>query len=104
MPDDEVLFYHSGRNAAVVGVAKVVSEPHPDPLQFDPESEYFDPKSDPDEPRWYAVDIAFARELDEPVTLKSMKVDEALSGLEVLGQPRLSVSRVTLDEWEKITG
>ncbi|QED29987.1 EVE domain-containing protein [Microvenator marinus] len=103
VPDDLVLFYHSGRNPAVVGIAKVVSDPYPDPLQFDPESDYFDAKATEKKPRWYAVDIAFERELDQPVTLDSMKDNEALSDLEVLGQPRLSVSRVTEAQWQLLT-
>lgn len=103
VPDDEVLFYHSGRKAGVVGVAKVVSEPYPDPTQFDPESDYYDEKASEAEPRWWAVDIAYVRHLDEPVTLKAMKADEALSELEVLRQARLSVSRVREEEWERLT-
>jgi predicted RNA-binding protein with PUA-like domain len=102
VPGDRVLFYHSGRKASVVGVARVASKPYPDPLQFEPESDYCDPKSSPDDPKWWAVDIAFVRALDEPVTLKSMKAEEALSGLEVLAQPRLSVSRVGSAEFERV--
>ena len=53
---DGVFFYHS--NCAVpgiVGIARVACEAYPDPTQFDPESDYFDPKSSPEAPRWQMV-------------------------------------------------
>ncbi len=101
-PGDRVLFYHSGREPAVVGVAKVVSEAYPDPTQFDESSDYHDPKSDPDDPRWWAVDIEFVRAFDSPVTLQAMKQSSELEGMEVLRQSRLSVSEVQPGELEWI--
>ena len=61
---DGVLFYHS--NCAVpgiVGTATVASGTYPDETQFDPTSDYFDPKSTREQPRWYLVDVAFERKL-----------------------------------------
>ena len=59
---DKVLFYHSScAEPGVVGVAKVVKEAYPDPSALNPESKYFDPKSDPDNPRWFMVDIKFVK-------------------------------------------
>ena len=61
---DGVLFYHS--NCAVpgiVGTATVASEAYPDATQFNPKSDYFDPKSTREEPRWQLVDVAFERKL-----------------------------------------
>ena len=53
---DQVLFYHSNaKPPGVAGIAEVVSEPYPDPVQFDPASNYHDPKSDPDKPTWSFV-------------------------------------------------
>ena len=43
---------------AVAGLARVVKAGYPDPTQFDPKSEYHDPGSNPDDPRWFSVDIA----------------------------------------------
>lgn len=71
---DEVLFYHSScKEPGVVGVAKVASEPYPDPTQFDPESRYYDPKSDPDDPRWILVDIEFSRKLARTIPLAEIR-------------------------------
>ncbi|MBT8098984.1 MAG: EVE domain-containing protein, partial [Gammaproteobacteria bacterium] len=61
-PGDGVLFYHSScKIPAVVGIARVASEAYADPTQFDETSKYYDPKSDPADPRWCLVDIEFVR-------------------------------------------
>ena len=55
---DEVFFYHSNcKEPGIVGITKVCSEPYPDPTQFDESSNYFDPKSTADNPRWILVDV-----------------------------------------------
>lgn len=57
-PGDLCLFYHSSTGVpGVAGVARVVREPYPDDLQFDPQSAYFDPGSTPENPRWSMVDV-----------------------------------------------
>ena len=66
---DEVFFYHSScKEPGVVGVARVASEPYPDPVQFDKKSRYFDAKSNKDNPRWILVDIEFVRKLKRNIT------------------------------------
>jgi predicted RNA-binding protein with PUA-like domain len=61
-PGDGVLFYHSSTAVpGVVGIAEVVTEAYPDPTQFQKRSDYFDPKSTREEPRWSLVDVAFVR-------------------------------------------
>ncbi|MPY67387.1 EVE domain-containing protein [Deinococcus sp. SDU3-2] len=56
---DLCLFYHSNaRPTGVAGVARVVRAAYPDDLQFDPASEFYDPKSTADNPRWSMVDVA----------------------------------------------
>ncbi len=71
---DLVIFYHSScAQPAAVGLAKVDSEAQPDPTQFDPSSDYHDPKSSPEDPRWWLRQIAFVHRFDAPVTLKAMK-------------------------------
>ena len=71
---DGVLFYHSRVNPPeVVALAKVVRAGYPDPTQFDPKEKYYDPKSDPENPRWFAVDVQLDRELKRPVTLPEIK-------------------------------
>ncbi len=79
---DEVLFYHSScKIPAVVGIARVASEPYPDPTQFDPDAKYYDAKSNPDDPRWILVDVEFVRKLDKPVTLTEIKEHPGLDDM-----------------------
>ena len=103
-PADLVLFYHSGRSPAVVGLARVASEPYPDPTQFDAEHEYADPKAKPEAPRWWSVDIEFVEAFAKPVSLAEMKAAAELADLEVLARQRLSVSLVSPDEFAWIVG
>lgn len=93
---DVVLFYHSNTQPpGVVGVAQVVSEPYPDPTQFDPASRYHDPKATPDEPRWMLIDVAPERRLPRQVTLAEMKADPALADLPLVRRGnRLSIMPV----------
>ena len=57
---DKVLFYHSNaKPSCVVGLAEVSKKAVPDPSQFDKKSKYFDPKSDPDNPRWHCVEVKY---------------------------------------------
>lgn len=56
---DLCLFYHSNaRPPGLAGMARVVRAAYPDDLQFDPASEYYDPRSGPENPRWSMVDVA----------------------------------------------
>ena len=77
---DEVLFYHSScKVPAVVGIARVASKPYPDPTQFDPDSRYYDEKSDRDDPRWILVDVEFVRKTRRPIPLTELKQHPALA-------------------------
>ena len=79
---DEVLFYHSNcKEPGVVGLAKVASAAYPDPTQFDPDSKYCDPKSDPDDPRWLLVDVAYKRKLKRTIPLRELKAHPGLDGM-----------------------
>jgi len=92
---DLVLFYHSNANAGVYGIAKVASEPYPDPSQFDQKSHYFEPRATGEKPVWYCPDIAFVEKLKNPVSREEMKLDPKLAGMLVLSHPRLSVQPVS---------
>lgn len=85
---DEALFYHSGDDKAVVGVAGIAKEAFPD-------------ASDP-AGRFVAVGVAYGRPLPKPVTLAEMKANPKLAGLEMIRQSRLSVSPVRDAEWTEI--
>jgi len=93
---DRVLFYHSNTQPpGVAGLAEVVSEPYPDPTQFDPTSRYHDPKSTPEAPRWMLVDVAPQRRLPRLVTLAEIKADPALAELPLVRRGnRLSIMPV----------
>lgn len=102
-PGDGVLFYHSNiPRPAVVGIAKVVRGGYPDWTAFDPESEHFDPRSTPDSPVWYMVDVRFAGRFRREVSLEEIKGHPALSGMELVRQSRLSIQPVSKSEWDVI--
>lgn len=101
---DLVIFYHSNATpSAAVGIAKVASKPYPDPTQFDPKEDHYDPKADLDRPRWYLVDMAFVKKFKRPVSLADIKADPALRNMEIARRgSRLSVTPVTAKEFERI--
>lgn len=100
---DLVLFYHSNADpTGVAGVAKVVKEAYPDPTQFDRRSEYHDPKSSKDDPRWWLVDVAFAARFAEPVPLATIKADKRLVEMVLVNNSRLSVQPVREKEFEHV--
>lgn len=102
---DAVLFYHSSCAVpGVVGLAEVASSPYPDPTQFDPDSEYHDPKSTTEAARWDLVDVAFVRRFDPPVTLEMLKADADRLGDFVLLRRgnRLSVLPVSAAQFRRI--
>jgi len=102
---DGVLFYHSScPEPGVVGVAKVATAAFPDPTQFDARSDYHDPKSNPEEPRWFAVDVAFERKLKRTVSLDELRGQaDALGEFALIRRGnRLSVLPVTAAQWKTI--
>jgi predicted RNA-binding protein with PUA-like domain len=101
---DLVLFYHSSTvPPGVVGVMKIVREAYPDPFQHNKKSEYFDPKSKVEDPRWSAVDVGFVEKLSAPVTLDALRDDPALEGLLVTQRgTRLSVTPVDEKHFARI--
>lgn len=101
---DVVLFYHSSADViGVVGLAEVVREVYPDPTQFDPKADHYDPKATKEKPRWDVVDVAFIEKFKEPVTLSTIKNDPAFSDMLVVQQGmRLSVQPVSERHYRKI--
>jgi len=100
---DGVLFYHSNvKPMAVVGTATVVGEGYPDDTAWDPSSEHPDPKSTPDKPIWYMVDIKAEGEFARPVTLEEIKQTPGLEKMALVNRSRLSVQPVRPDEWRII--
>ncbi|MDH3748628.1 MAG: EVE domain-containing protein [Gammaproteobacteria bacterium] len=103
---DRIFFYHSScKEPGVVGIAKVASKPYPDPTQFDPDDKHYDPKSDPDNPRWSLVDVAYARKLKRPITLTEIKSHPALDDMILTRKGnRLSIMPVSDEHWNIILG
>ena len=83
---DPVLFYHSGKDKAIVGVAEVSEEAFPDPKDAD----------------WVAVKLKVKKSLPQSVTLQAIKAEDRLSEMLMLRQSRLSVMSVTREEFELI--
>lgn len=101
--NDEVFIYHSGiKNPAIVGTATIVKAAYPDPLQFDPQSDYFDAKASIDNPRWVSVDIKLKEVFSHEIYLTAIKQQSALGDMALLRQPRLSIQPVTHAEWTTI--
>ena len=103
---DGVFFYHSNcAEPGIVGLARVASEAYPDPSQFDPNSDYFDPGASRDKPRWVLVDVAFVRKLKRTITLKELQALPSLAEMALVRKGnRLSVMPVTAIEWKTILG
>ena len=93
---DRVLFYHSSSDpVGIAGIARVASEPYPDPTQFDKKSDHKDAASPPDDPRWWLVDVAFVEKFRAIVPLADLKNNPELAGMAVLARgQRLSVQPV----------
>ena len=101
---DEVFFYHSNcKEPGIVGLMKVASKPYPDPTQFDKKSKYYDPKSDPENPRWCLVDVAYKRKLKRTITLAEIKETRGLDGLLLTRKGnRLSIMPIEKKHWDKL--
>ena len=85
---DRVLFYHSGKSKAVVGIAEVAKTAYADPTA--------------DDSQWVAVDIKPVKALATPVLLAAIRYDKRLSGLPLIRQSQLSVMPLTKDEFDTI--
>ena len=98
---DMVFFYHSNCDApGTAGMMRVHKEAYPDPTAFDPEDKHYDPKSDPDDPRWFLVDVKYVRKLKRVITLSELKEHKELEALALVKRGnRLSIMPVTEDQW-----
>ena len=85
---DEVFFYHSNEGMEIVGIAMVVKESYQDPTT--------------DNKNWVVVDLSPVRTLKKPVTLAEIKADSKFENMELVRNSRLSVQKVTHDEWKLI--
>ena len=87
-PGDRVLVYHSGDEKALVGLARIVSQPYPDPKRNDP--------------KLIVVDLEADRPLPQPVTLAAVKAEPAFKDLPLVRMSRLSVGPVPAPQWKRL--
>lgn len=100
---DKVMFYHSNaKPPGVAGLAEVCALAHADPTQFDPESEYYDPKATPTVPRWFMVDVTYISTFSELIPLERLHQIPELSGMVLLQRSRLSVQPVSKPHYDLI--
>ena len=101
---DLAFFYHSNcEEPGIVGLMEVCREGYPDPTAFDSKDKHFDPKSDPDNPRWFLVDVRFKRKLKRVISLAELKDKKPLQKMQLLQRGnRLSVMPVAKKEWDYI--
>lgn len=85
---DTVLYYHSGEQKAVVGIATVKKEAYPDPTATDGD--------------WVCVDLVPTKPLKNPVELSAIKADAQLKDMKLVKLSRLSVMPLTKDEFERV--
>jgi predicted RNA-binding protein with PUA-like domain len=84
---DEVFFYHSVTDKAIVGLATVLKTAYPDPT-VEPD----------DKAEWFCVDLKAGQALPKPVTLEAVKAHRALKDILLVRQSRLSVAPLTEKE------
>ncbi|MDQ2721350.1 MAG: EVE domain-containing protein [Bacteroidota bacterium] len=82
---DEVLFYHSNEGMEIVGIAEITREAYQDPTTEDK--------------NWVAVDLKPLKKLKTPVTLAQIKKEAKLANMELVKLSRLSVQKVSAEEW-----
>ena len=101
---DLAFFYHSNcEEPAIVGLIEIVGEGYPDHTAFLSNEKYFDAKSDPDNPRWFMVDVRFKKKFKKPVSLKALKGERSLAQMRLVQRGnRLSILPVAAKEWKHI--
>ena len=101
---DLAFFYHSSCEIpGIVGIIEIVKKGYPDPTAFIPKHKYYDPKSKPEEPTWYLVDVKFKSRMKRVITLAELRDRKPLKNMKLLQKGnRLSVMPVTKREWDYI--
>lgn len=101
---DKAFFYHSNcKEIGIVGTMEVTSDAYPDHTAFDTNDKHYDPKSDPDTPRWFMVDFRFCEKFERTLTLAELKANPALEDLALVRRGnRLSIMPVSAEQWSTI--
>ena len=103
-PGDLGIFYHSNAEpSGAAGVLEILRVGLPDPSQFDRQSDYHDPKSDPKDPTWIMCEVGFVEAFPEVVALERMRCEPALGGMQILQRGnRLSITPLSKAEFDAI--
>lgn len=101
---DLAFFYHSNcKTPGIVGIVEVVQEGYPDFTAFDPESKYYDPKSNSENPRWFMVDVKYKEKFNDTISLEQLRNTNGLKDMLILRKGnRLSITPLTEKEWKII--
>jgi len=100
---DRAFFYHSScPEPGIAGIVEISRLAYPDATQFDPKSDYYDPKSTRDAPRWMNVDVRLVRKTPL-VGVQRLRETKGLQDMVTLRRGnRLSITPVTPAEWKII--
>lgn len=98
---DLAFFYHSScPQPGIAGIVRISRDAYPDETQFDPASEYFDPKATRENPRWFNVDVTLEKKT-RLIGLDELRTHAQLASMIVLKRGnRLSITPVTQREWK----
>ena len=101
---DLAFFYHSScPEPGIAGIVEIASAAYPDPTQFDPKSDYHDPASKPEAPRWMLVDTRLSQKT-RLLPLAELRLHKELANMRLLARGnRLSITPVMPGEWTFIT-
>ena len=102
--NDTVLIYHSNcKEPAIVGEGVITATAVPDPSQFNLQSQYYDPRSDPQNPRWHCVTVKYKSTYKTPITLATLRKTKSLQTMLILRPGnRLSITPVKKAEYQLI--
>ncbi len=100
---DLAFFWHSScKKPGIYGIIEICNKAHPDSTQFIQDHKYYDPKSSINKPRWWCVDVKF-QSISNYIAIEKLRNINELSEMQVLKKGnRLSITKVTKDEWQII--
>lgn len=101
---DQAFFYHSScPQPGIAGIMCISRAAYPDHTALDPDNHHYDPKSTPDNPRWYMVDVTLVEKFPRIISLAELRSSPALDGMQILKRGnRLSITPVTTAEWRAV--
>jgi predicted RNA-binding protein with PUA-like domain len=103
--DQAFLYYSNCDEPGIVAIVEIVEEGYPDVTAFDRKHHHYDPKSDPEKPQWFQVDVQLKRRLKRIITLQELRehASKKLDGMMILRTGnRLSVTPVSAAHWKFI--